>query len=473
MADIITYASTGTTYNNGAATIRSTNIGVSQSTSVNVSNDNIVSYSGILDDRLEALSSCCAAGSGAVTSIVAGTGITISSATGDVTINAISGSGTDWTEATQLQVDLQTSGHFAMTPAKFRFRREVTGSFTGPDVTGGTRGAYALDLQTIRSTIQVASGDYSTAIGAYNKVGIYPNSIAAGSNNTLIGQNSSAFGSYNTQKTGGSANIIGSMVGYYNVASGSMNIAYGIENSALGAGSCMAMGIQNYAYPQFATAVGLWNSVDLDTRTGGGGYSSSFGAYNNTYGTYCSALGAYNTVDAMNNGRASAVGAYNEARGEKSSAFGYANDATGVASSAFGRLNYAFGDRSSAFGSSCGVVVSGYNSSAFGYYARANANRSAVFGYGVKTAVAQTVEIGYWTAAATRNGAVRLHKNGQAAFTSVDSGVAPTDGGATHGGEAETTLPRSMYSIRHSGLAFFLDYNNSGTIRTLSLGTAS
>ena len=57
--------------------------------------------------------------------------------------------------------------------------------------------------------------------------------------------------------------------------------------------------------------------------------------------------------------------------------------------------------------------------------------------------------------------------------TVQDRATKYTDGGTTAGSEADDTLGRGMFAIRKNGLIFSLDYNDSGTIKTVVLGTVS
>ena len=41
------------------------------------------------------------------------------------------------------------------------------------------------------------------------------------------------------------------------------------------------------------------------------------------------------------------------------------------------------------------------------------------------------------------------------------------------GSERDNRLARGMFAIRRDGLAFYLDYNDGGTIKNISLGTAA
>jgi hypothetical protein len=67
---------------------------------------------------------------------------------------------------------------------------------------------------------------------------------------------------------------------------------------------------------------------------------------------------------------------------------------------------------------------------------------------------------------------LRMHNDGQVAFTMVDGISAPTDGGATDGDEAGGTLPRGMFTIQQNAGEVRLYYNApNGTISSLSLGT--
>ena len=196
--------------------------------------------------------------------------------------------------------------------------------------------------------------------------------------------------------------------------------------------------------------------------------SSAFGYDNEASGSYSSAIGYYN--EASGNYDSSAIGYSNEASGSYSSAIGYYNTASGYGSSAIGYYNTASGNYSSAIGYY--NTASGSASSAIGNRNTASGGKSSAIGYRVTTAVNNTCEVGYWSNSSTRAGAVRMHPNGQVAFTIEDSATAPVDGGATHGSEDDGDLPRGMFCIQKNGAAVTLYYcdPSTGDITSLGLG---
>ena len=181
------------------------------------------------------------------------------------------------------------------------------------------------------------------------------------------------------------------------------------------------------------------------------------------------AIGSRNT---SNNTETAAVGGFNSATGVRSSSFGYANTSSGSRTSAIGWTNTASGAYASAVGYQ--NTASGQYGSAMGNLSVASATKSSAFGFRAKTAIANTVEIGYWPDATTRGGAVRIHgTTGMSSLTIQDRATAYTDGGATLGSEADNTLGRGMISLRRNGDVLLLDVNVAGTVKTLSLGTAT
>ena len=173
------------------------------------------------------------------------------------------------------------------------------------------------------------------------------------------------------------------------------------------------------------------------------------------------------------------------ASGDSSSAVGYGNTASGYYSSAVGIINYASRYKSIAVG--LGNTASGNYSSAVGRYNTASSmyssavgigntasgNYSSAVGYKSNTTVANTVELGYWSSSSTRSGAVRIHQTGMVALTLQNRSTEYGDGGATHGSEADNTLMREAYSIRRNGDVIILDVNIGGTVKNLTLGTAT
>jgi hypothetical protein len=92
-----------------------------------------------------------------------------------------------------------------------------------------------------------------------------------------------------------------------------------------------------------------------------------------------------------------------------------------------------------------------------------------------------TNEIGAWSVDPVAGGrfaggagnSIRMHYNGQIAFSMESSATAPVDGGALEGSEPDGSLPREMFAIQKDGDAVSLYFNDSGTIKSLSLGTLS
>ena len=327
-----------------------------------------------------------------------------------------------------------------------------------------------------------ASGDYSSAFGYSNTaVGNYCSSAvghqnyaagtfssAVGSRNTAVSHQSSAFGYHNTASAYRS-----SAVGYRNTASGDNSSAFGHYNAAYGTGSSavgsysLASAPGSSAFGRNNTASGTYSSAVGYSNTASGTDSSAVG-WTNSAGPRASAVGYSNTASAYDS---TAVGRSNTASATNSTAVGRSNTASVTYSSAVGYSNTASGNRSSAVGYS--NTASGNNSSAFGRSNTASGTGSSAVGYQVTTTVANTQEFGYWSNATTRGGAVRVHGTGAVALTLLDTATALTDGGATKGSEADGTLIREGYSIRRDGDEILIDVNVAGTIKTLSLGTAS
>jgi hypothetical protein len=110
----------------------------------------------------------------------------------------------------------------------------------------------------------------------------------------------------------------------------------------------------------------------------------------------------------------------------------------------------------------------------FGNLCTASGVTASAFGYRARTTVANTLEVGYWSNATTRGSAIRLHgTTGMSCLTIQDRSTAYTDGGTTLGSEVDNTLGRGMFAVRRNGDVLLIDVNIAGTIKTLSLGTAT
>lgn len=217
------------------------------------------------------------------------------------------------------------------------------------------------------------------------------------------------------------------------------------------------------------------NAVDLQTYRATAAQVAS-GAYSSVLGSGNTASGAYSC----------AVGFASVASGGRSSAFGYQATASNSNATAVGRISTASGPSALSAGAQCtasgyqsmaagfAAVASGSNSVAVGFGVTASATASSAIGSSAKTTIASTLEVGVWSSSTVRSSAVRLHgATGMASQSLQNRSTAYTDGGATAGSEADNTLSREMYSIRRNGDVLLIDVNIGGTVKTLSLGTAT
>jgi hypothetical protein len=185
------------------------------------------------------------------------------------------------------------------------------------------------------------------------------------------------------------------------------------------------------------------------------------------------AIGNENTVSL---GVSSAFGLKNAITGGESTGVGYANSVGSYRSASFGRAN--------SIEDPGGTAGGRYSQLIFGGGCRTKQYGCTAVGYGVEIDSGSgqgTLEIGNWgykraNRINTTSGAgcsLRMHSNGQVAFTMANSPFSPTDGGATDGNETTGTLPRSMFTIQNDSGAITLYYNDAGTISSLALGNLS
>jgi len=150
-----------------------------------------------------------------------------------------------------------------------QLRIESNGAVTGGDLSGNARGANALDIQSLRSTVtQVASGEGSSAIGFRNTASGYYSS-AVGFLNTASGNYSSAVGFLNAASEEGA-----SAFGYDNTASGERSLAVGFRNTASGERS-LAVGFRNTASGERSSAVGFRNTASGERSSAIGSFANS------------------------------------------------------------------------------------------------------------------------------------------------------------------------------------------------------
>jgi hypothetical protein len=428
--------------------------------------------------------------------------------------------------ATVAESQAGTDSVRAVTPDGLPMRKVGT-AWIGGDLTGNTRGANALDVQSLRdSATQVANqsegvnygiriinnGASSTAVG--NNVTIRQTSAysgqdpsvacsvfgvggsAAGGFSTTIGADSEADGNGCTA-IGVSAVAIGDIagdgsstaIGASVTATGNYNTAVGAFSSAVGPSGCTAIGTSNGAEGDLSTAIGYGNSAaGLESIAIGNGTISS----------------NYQTIS---------IGVYSNATGFNDIAFGYSTNASGGLSLAIGNGCESRSDSSIAIGGGSYVynnntlrLNSGGSSPSYirlhgntGMCAMTVQNRSTEYD-DAKRSQSVTITRSGTTATVTLNahgysvgalviiaGASQAAYNGTKTILSVatnsftyevtGSPATPATGTITavagDGVERDNTLARGEFAIRRNGLQFILDYNDAGTVKNIILGTAT
>ena len=156
--------------------------------------------------------------------------------------------------------DAQTDVDFVISPKGNGgiLAQQPDGTATG----GNIRGQKAVDLQMQRSSpSQVASGQYSTAIGNANTASQL-SSTAIGSQNISSSPGSTAIGWLNT-----ASGLISTAMGYYNFATGEHSTAIGWANTAIGNKS-LALGYNNTAQSFGETVLGIDATIGSGAPTG-------------------------------------------------------------------------------------------------------------------------------------------------------------------------------------------------------------
>lgn len=247
------------------------------------------------------------------------------------------------------------------------------------------------------------------------------------------------------------------------VASGLRALAVGHATTASGSNS-VGVGNQAGATNQEAVAVGRVVTASAPGSTAIGQSVTVTGENAVGVGRNVVASGA----NSLALGRATALGAGSTAIGGANTATANGQQSVAVGSGASCEATY-----SGAFAYNASAAV-GTQSLAIGPSTGASADKALVFGKHTQCSVANTLEIGWWSNGIIRGAAVRMHGNtGQISSTLQNRSTAYADGGSTPGPEAENTLPREAFSIRRNGDELFIDVNIEGTVKTVSLGTAS
>jgi hypothetical protein len=428
--------------------------------------------------------------------------------------------------ATVAESQAGTDSVRAVTPDGLPMRKVGT-AWIGGDLTGNTRGANALDVQSLRnSSTQVANqleginygikltnnGESSTAVG----------------NNVTINQSSA----YSSQNPSVACNVFGlnsSAAGGFSTAIGSSSVVDGNGCTAIGSG---AFAVGDIAGDGYSTAIGA--------------IVQATGNYNTAFGAFCSAIGPSGCT---------AIGASSGAEGDLSTAIGYGNSASGSESVAIGNATISSNYQTISIGVYSSAT--GFNDIAFGYSTIASGGSSLAIGNGCQSRSDSSIAIGGGSyvynnntlrlnSSGTAGSYIRLHGNtGMCAMTVQNrsteyddakrsQSVTITRSGTTatvtlnaHGYsvgaqviisgasqaayngtktilsvatnsftyevtgspatpatgtitavagdnvERDNTLARGEFAIRRNGLQFILDYNDAGTVKNIILGTAT
>ena len=230
--------------------------------------------------------------------------------------------------------------------------------------TGGSAGNYS--VKQITDTTTDATGNYSTASGAYT--------IASGNYSTASGFNTTASGDYSTAS------------GFDSVASGYVSHAEG--NST-------ASGEYSHSEGYGSTASGNQSHAEGGSTIASGNYSTASGYYATASGAYSTASGYYATASGPSShaeGSSTASGNYSHAEGRNTTASGnyshsegFDTQATGTTSHAEGSLTKAFGNQSHAEGqqtTASGNIshAEGFGSTASGYVSHAEGGNTTASG---------------------------------------------------------------------------------------------
>ena len=414
--------------------------------------------------------------------------------------------------ATVAESQAGTDSVRAVTPDGLPMRKVGT-AWIGGDLTGNTRGANALDVQSLRDSVTQVANQLEGINYGIKLINNGEASIAVG-NNITISQTSA----YSTLDP----SIGCSVFGLNNSVGGGFSTVVGSGSAADGNG-CTAIGLQ-------ATAIG-----DI----AGDGSSTAVGATVNAIGNYNTAIGSF--TEAVGPSGCTAIGTSNSALGDVSTAIGYSNSALGGVSTAIGYSNVARGiqniiigtscesndENSLAIGNSCRAIT--FSSTAIGQsslvynantlrlnssgsspsYIRLHGNtgmcamtvqnRSTEYD-DAKRSQSVTITRSGTTATVALNahgysvgalviiaGASQAAYNGTKTILSVatnsftyevtGSPATPATGTITavagDGVERDNTLARGEFAIRRNGLQFILDYNDAGTVKNIILGTAT
>ena len=244
-------------------------------------------------------------------------------------------------------------------------------------------------------------------------------------------------------------------VGNYSVAIGSYSANVGASISAPG-GNQVAIGAGGIINSGATFAIGIGSYFNLNNAAAD--HAIGIGTYATATNNYSIAIG----MNAQSQANSSvAIGKYTTIHASAADAIAIGNNAD---------ANNANSIRAIAIGHDTDANAT--DSMAIGSTSQALQTSATAIGTNVKSNVAKVAEVGYWSNATTRGGAVRIHgETGQVSATIQNLDSAYSDGGATKGSEADGTLMREAYSFRRNSSNLFLDLNVGGTVTTKDLGT--
>jgi hypothetical protein len=316
---------------------------------------------------------------------------------------------------------------------------------------------YYPEVPALTANEHVASGENSILLG-YSCAATTENSVAIGNKVRTFGQNTVAFGQNVVV-----AQSFSSAFGYNALALGHSSNAFGLGCEATGDDStaigyyCFARGVDSCAIGTDCTALAQFSSCYGDTSTAGGSHSTVLGLQCYVYG--------YGSM---------ALGYYTEQYNDKTLEIGYTEALGGARSSAVrmhptGMVAMTIQDRATAYADASDTQavtitqtggIATVSLTAHGYNA------------GSKVTITGAAQAGYNITAQVLTAAAN-------SFTiAVDAGtVSPATGSpvvrAAKGSERNNELAQGMWALRRNGDALLIDINIGGTIKTLSLGTAT
>tara|TARA_B110000483_G_scaffold204383_1_gene247342 strand:+ start:511 stop:1617 length:1107 start_codon:yes stop_codon:yes gene_type:complete len=243
------------------------------------------------------------------------------------------------------------------------------------------------------------------------------------------------------------------------------------------------------------------NSLDIQSKRSGnakiarGEESLAIGSDLLVTGLKSSSFGRVNEVHARNS---HAIGELNKIRttATESSVIGRDCDVSGARAHAYGNNIKVSENSSDSVSLGRNIVVtdnadgsvsvgnninmSGENALAIGLNLDVSGDNSFAVGRNVQVNAGNVTEIGGWYSNGSRGAGMRLNNlglpeapTGSISLSLAEQTYAPLDGGAVHGNEVASALPREMFSMRRDDDELLVDVNITGMVKTVSLGDAT